>query len=85
MNAYDMQDNICALLLCIFKKRTPEQAFLEITGERHVSAGRPEVEVDREWIEELRAEGRTLREIERITGYSYGTICRRLTDVQSNS
>ena len=50
MNAYDIQENICALLLCIFKKRTPEQAFLEITRERYVSAGRPEVDVDREWI-----------------------------------
>ena len=78
MTAYDMKENIYALLLCICRKYTPEQAFMEITGERYVKEGAPKIEIDSDWLMQLRAQGKTYREIEEITGYKYATIHRRL-------
>jgi hypothetical protein len=78
ITAYDIQDNLMALLLSICTQLPPEQSFLKITGERAIVEGRTRAKVDQAWIEGLRAEGMTLREIEAVTGYAYATIHRRL-------
>ena len=78
VTAYDLRYNLYALVLCILKRKNPEEAFTIIEGEKPMAKIGPKIDVDVEWLEELRRSGKTYREIQAITGYSYKIVYGRL-------